>query len=52
MTDEKPKRPRGRPVKHPMPEPIPDTPENIARAVLATPNKRDDEWEYLKKEDD
>ena len=49
---EKPTRPRGRPVKHPMPEPIPDTPENIARAVLATPNKRDDEWEYLKKEDD
>ena len=49
MTD-KPKRPRGRPVKHPMPEPIPDTPENILRAVLATPNKREDEWDYLKQD--
>ena len=37
---EKPKR--GRPVEKPMPEPIPDTPENIMRAVLATPPKRDD----------
>ena len=48
MTDETPKPKRGRPVKYPLPEPIPDTPENILRAVLATPNKRDDEWEYLK----
>ena len=36
MTDQ-PKRPRGRPVEKPMPEPIPDTPENIMRALLATP---------------
>ncbi len=42
----KPKR--GRPVEKPLPEPIPDTPENIMRAVLATPNKRDDEWDHLK----
>lgn len=47
MTDQ-PKRPRGRPVEKPMPEPIPDTPENIMRALLATPPKREDEWEYLK----
>ena len=44
---EKP-RPRGRPVKNKMPEPIPDTPENIARALLTTPPKKEDEWDYLK----
>lgn len=38
----------GRPPK-PMPEPIPDTPENILRALLnASPKKRKD-WGYLKK---
>ena len=42
------KRPRGRPVKNTMPEPIPDTPENIARALLTTPPKGEDEWDYLK----
>ena len=44
----KPKRPQGRPSK-PMPEPIPDTPENIMRALLATPPKKAHEWDYLKK---
>ena len=39
---------RGRPVEKPMPEPIPDTPENIARALLTTPPKKEDEWDYLK----
>ena len=43
------KRPRGRPPVYPMPEPIPDTPENIAKAILSTPPKKDSEWEYLKK---
>ena len=43
-------RKRGRPVEKPMPEPIPDTPENIMQAILTTPPKRDDEWEYLKRE--
>ena len=38
----------GRPVEKPMPEPIPDTPENIARALLTTPPKKEDEWDYLK----
>ena len=33
-----------------MPEPIPDTPENIMRAILSTPPKREDEWDYLKRE--
>ncbi len=40
--------PRGRPVEKQMPEPIPDTPENIARALLTTPPKKDGDWDYLK----
>ena len=43
-----PKRPRGRPVTNTMPEPIPDTPENIARALLTTPPKSEKDWDYLK----
>lgn len=31
---------RGRPVEHPMPELIPDTPENVARAILNAPPKK------------
>ena len=50
MSDRKPpippKRKPGRPP-NPMPELIPDTPENIARAILAGPPKK--EWDYLKK---
>ena len=47
------KRPRGRPegqskysehFDH-----IPDTPENVAKALFSTPPKKDDEWKYLKK---
>ena len=40
-----PKR-SGRPVKYPMPEAIPDTPENVARAILKNPPKKN--WNYLK----
>ena len=43
-------RKRGRPVAKPMPEPIPDTPENIMRALLATPPRAEDEWDYLRRE--
>ena len=46
MTDD-PKRPRGRPIEKQMPELIPDTPENIARAIMAGPPK--DDWDYLKR---
>ena len=46
--DDKEASPRGRPIKNTMPEPIPDTPENIARALLTTPPKKEDEWDYLK----
>ena len=47
MNDDAKKPPRrGRPVKNPMPEPIPDTPENIARAIMQGPPKK--EWGYMK----
>lgn len=42
----KSKRPRGRPVKLVLPAPIPDIPENIARACMIGPPKK--EWDYLK----
>ena len=42
------KRRRGRPVEKEMPEPIPDTPENVARALLSTPPKEDGDWDYVK----
>ena len=40
---------RGRPVTREMPELIPDTPENIARAVLTSPPEPEGGWAYLKK---
>lgn len=40
------KRPRGRPVIYPLPPRIDATPEEIARAVLSVPRKR--EWRYLR----
>ena len=46
-----PKRQRGRPVEMEMPELIPDTAENIAQAILSTPPKKEDEWDYLKGRD-
>ena len=45
----KQKRKLGRPPK-PMPEPIPDTPESIARALLFTPPKDAEEWRYIKEQ--
>ena len=44
--DDKKPAPRGRPVKNIMPEPIPDTAENIARAIMRGPPKK--EWNYMK----
>ena len=43
----KPKRKRGRPMK-PMPDPIPDKLENVLRALVTTPPKRKDEWNFMK----
>ena len=48
MTTEKEKRNRGRPVVLKMPDQIPDTPENIARAVLTSPKTPKGGWKYLK----
>lgn len=42
------KRRRGRPVEHPMPEPIPDTPENIMKAFLRTPPTPAKRWKFMK----
>ena len=50
--DEKKPAVRGRPVTNTMPEPIPDTPENIARALLTTTPKKREEWDYLKQKED
>ena len=47
--EQKAKRKRGRPVTLTMPESIPDTPENVAKALLSTPRKREDEWEYARR---
>ena len=44
----RPPRHTGRPVEKPMPDPIPDTPENVAFALVNTPPKTEDEWDYLK----
>ena len=41
----KTKRKRGRPPARIMPNPIPDTPENVARSIMRGPPKRD--WRYL-----
>lgn len=40
---------KGRRAKPAMPNPIPDTPENVARALLSAPPKRPAEWDYLRK---
>lgn len=41
-------RTRGRPVEKALPEPIPDTPESVARALVTTPPKNEGDWDYLK----
>ena len=45
------KRRGGRPRKRSYAEPINDTPENIAQAILNTPPKTEDEWAYLQDTD-
>lgn len=50
MNDKETKKgplPRGRPVEHPMPESIPDTPENIMKAFLDTPPRKRGEWRFV-----
>ncbi len=38
---------RGRPGR-PMPESIPDTPENIMKVLVNTPHKKRDEWDFMR----
>ena len=40
---------RGRPVEKPVPDPIPDSRENVLRTLVTAPPRRDDEWDYLKR---
>ena len=42
------KRSHGRPVEKPMPDPIPDTPENVAKALVRAKPKKRSGWKYLK----
>ncbi len=49
MAVKKESRARGRPVTKTMPGKIPDTPENIAKAMFRTGPKREGEWRYMKK---
>ena len=42
------KRRRAKPA---MPAGIPDTPENVARALLNAPPKKPAEWEHLRKQE-
>lgn len=40
---------KGRRSKLAMPARIPDTPDNVARALLRSPMKKPAEWDYLRK---
>ena len=40
----------GRPPTLTMPEPIPDTIENVMDAVLTTPPKKRSEWKYVQRQ--
>ena len=40
----------GRPPTITMPEPVPDTLENVMVAVINTPPKKRGEWKYLKRQ--
>ena len=40
---------QGRPVEKPGPDQIPDSPEKVLRSLVASPPRREDQWEYLKR---
>ena len=46
------KNPRGRPVEHKLPEPIPDTPENIMNAFLKTLPKKREDWKFVQEREE
>jgi hypothetical protein len=39
----------GRPPTLTMPEPIDDTPENVAQAILNTKPKKRDQWKFMQR---
>jgi len=43
------RRPRGRPAERTMPDPVPASPEDLARAIMQGSPKR--KWRYLAKAD-
>ena len=47
MTTTKSAPRKGRPPAKDWPEQIPDTPDNVLRAVLSTPPLRRDQWNYI-----
>ena len=47
--EDKPKRPRGRPRIHDMPERIDASPDEIAEVILKMPPKSD--WRYIRERD-
>ena len=42
-------RKRGRPVEKPEPDPIPESSENVLRALLSAPPRAEGDWDYLKR---
>ena len=46
--ENQPPKPRGRPATKPIPEPIPDTPENVMKALVSAPPRAKNDWDYLK----
>ena len=44
-------RKRGRPVEKPEPDPIPDSPENVLRALVTAPPRAEGDWDYLRPPD-
>ena len=43
-------RKRNRPGENPEPDPIPDSLENVLRALVTAPPCAENEWGYLKRE--
>ena len=40
---------KGRPPKYTMPPMIPDTPENVARALMRQPPRKPEDWKFVQK---
>ena len=47
MPEDQKKRKRGRPAVYLMPAPIPDTPKNVAKAIMKGPPKKS--WKFMRR---